>query len=87
MHSERRHEPLRPRIAHSANPPQAGQSQAFDQLLTQLTGPQLTGPQLTGTQLTGPRPPAAEAGQAAAPPSLTPPSPGQPNPFAVGSGR
>jgi hypothetical protein len=72
-HLDHPREAPQPRIAHPTNPSEAGQSQAFDQLLTQLTGPARPEGQ-------------SAASPASAPASLTPPAPGQPNPFAEGGG-
>ena len=83
--SETRHSPVRsarsgrspapplPRVAQSSTRSEAGQSHAFDQLLTQLTGPSKPVAEHSApTPLTSP--------------SLTPPEAGRPDPFAPHAG-
>jgi hypothetical protein len=76
--SDRSPAPPRPRVAQSVAPSEAGQTHAFDQLLTQLTGP--TGPRREPSSHTSLVPPFSTAPASTAP-SLTPPGAGQPDPF------
>ncbi len=73
VRSERSPAPPRPRVAQSATRSEAGQSHAFDQLLTQLTGPSKPVEEHSApTPLTSP--------------SLTPPEADRPDPFAPPAG-
>lgn len=73
VRSDRSPAAVRPRVARSAAPSEAGQTHAFDQLLTQLTGP---------TKPAG----EASAPPASTSPSLTPPEAGRPDHFARHAG-